>query len=134
MTTTEIIASLPDLPRTHRHGGIAPRDHPRGQGAQDAPARRDHPAAADVDARGDEDVRREPYALADADRRGDHGHAAIVVVVARRAEEAVLAHGRMGADADLVHAIAVDLLAEAGVIAHLQVPGRPDPRRGIRMH
>ena len=55
------------------------------------------------------------------------------MVMARRAKKAVLADGGMRTDGNLGHAIAVHTLAQASVVAHLQVPGA-HTGDGIRMY
>lgn len=54
--------------------------------------------------------------------------------MAGRAEKAVLADGGMRTNRDFCHAVAVHPLAQASVVAHFEIPGRPDTGRRIRMH
>lgn len=54
--------------------------------------------------------------------------------MAGRAEKAVLADGGVHTNGDLGHVVAVHTLAQAGVIAHLEIPWCPDAGRWVGVH
>ena len=104
-----------------RRSSLAP-DRPRRVTAGDGPGRHilqygrsrlNHGAFSDRYSRCDEDVGRNPGMGADLDRLRDQRHLELTEVVARRAEEAVLADRGIGADGYPVDAVAIDEVRQA---------------------
>ena len=87
----------------------------------------DH-TVTDRDSRRNEYIGGDPDPFAEGDRRRGQRHGRVRVIMAGGAEKAVLADRAVRAERDPIHAVAVHMVAQATVIAHGEVPRRPDFR------
>src|ERR1700676_4879815 len=135
MVDSDIGLRLPgqELALLHRRGGVTCCHRPGFNVRKHARTRSYNSAVPDSNAGRYKHIGCNPRALANHDRRRDKGHGRILIVVAGGTEETVLANCRMRPDANLVHTVAVYVLTQATIIPYLQVPGRPDSGRRIRM-
>src|SRR5690606_21544329 len=116
--------------RLDKAGRIAAYDRPGFDVVEYAGTSGNHRTIANRDARRDEHVGGEPNAVAEGNRCSGQGHGGICVIVAGGAEETVLADRGPRAERDPIYTVAIHVMTEATVIAHRQVPGRPDFSRG----
>src|SRR5207302_3675292 len=116
----------------HRLGRISCCHRP-GSTVENTRARSYNSAVSECNPRRYKHIGRNPCALTNRDRHRDKRHGGDLIVVAGGTEETVLANCRLRPDANLVHAVAIQVLAQATIIPHLEVPGRPNSGRRIRM-
>src|SRR5438270_13919614 len=102
-----------ELAFLHRLGGISCCHGPGSNVGKHTRARSYNSAVSDCNATRYKHIGRNPRTLTNRDRRRDKRHGGILVVVAGRTEETVLANCRMRPDANLFHALAVHVLTQA---------------------
>jgi hypothetical protein len=139
MISTEILMARP-LSRATRNGvaahpqrfsWVAGYNRPRWYVAENGSPGADHGTRSDCYSWGDEGIGGDPDVVGERYRCRGQPHVRGLDVVARSAEEAVLADRDAAPETNAVDAIAVDERGQRTEIADLKVPRGPDARRGM---